>query len=139
MSIEACHEVVLPGADKTQATALAIEFWTSQGFAVHTSSYNCLVFRRNGYGSVGGMLGNLLNQITSEDDGVPYEQAATQLTVLCQVLPREAKYNLKFEVSQINEITPGDFSEVALPWCHEFLSFCRQWMKHADDSMPELQ
>ena len=88
---------------------------------------------------LGDVVTTLASEFVGEERKVPYERAATQLTVLCQILPRKAKYDLQFKVSQVYEINPGDFSQVALSWCHEFLSFCRQWMKHAGDSTPELQ
>ena len=37
MALTSKHQVKIPGADKTQAAALAIEFWTGKGFIVHTS------------------------------------------------------------------------------------------------------
>ena len=61
MALQADYQVAIEGADKTQATALAIEFWTDQGFIVHSSSYNCIIFRRNGYGSLGKLLDSFLS------------------------------------------------------------------------------
>ncbi len=128
MALQATHQVEIDGADKTQAVALAIEFWTSKGFIVHSNSYNCIILRRNGYGSAGKLLGRLLSDL-ADQDGTPWDQAATELTVLCQVLPKKAKWDLRFKLaSDFSEKTPGDFSRTCQSWCDEFGAFCREWM-----------
>ena len=124
MSLQSRNWVKIQGANKTQAMALAIEFWTSQGFKVHSNSYNCIVFRRNGYGSIGKLIDCVF--IGGE---ISFEESPTELTLLCQVLPDEANYDLtfKFQVG-IVENSPGDFSDTALSWCKEFAGFCHKWM-----------
>ena len=132
MALQANHQVIMPGADKTQATALAIEFWTSKGFTVKSSSYNCIVLRRNGYGSVVNQLGNFFNQLVSEAKELSFDRIPTELTVLCQVLPKEAKWDLSFILAAgYSEKTPGDVSSVSGSWCNEFADFCRQWMNNS--------
>ncbi len=127
MALQANNWVTIPDADKTQATTLAIEFWTSKGFTVHSNSYNCIVFRRNGYGSVGKLI---IDSLLAEE--LPFDQIPTELTVLCQVLPKEAKWNLSFKLGAgYSEKNPGDFSIASLSWCSEFDAFCRKWMDNA--------
>jgi hypothetical protein len=129
MALTAKHQIKIQGADKTQATALAIEFWTGKGFIVQSSSYNCIVLRRNGYGSVGKLLNNLINELITEGKDVAWDQIPTELTVLCQVLPHEANWDLVFKLSKgYNEINPGDFARISKSWCNEFSDFCHQWM-----------
>jgi hypothetical protein len=133
MALQANHQVIIHGADKTQATALAIEYWTSKGFTVHSSSYNCIVLHRNGYGSIGKRLGNLFNGLVSEVKELSWDRIPTELTVLCQVLPKEAKWDLAFKLaSGYSEKNPGDFSSASCSWCNEFADFCRQWMDNAN-------
>jgi len=133
MALTAKQQVKIPGADKTQATALAIEFWTSKGFIVHGSSYNCIVLRRNGYGSIGKLFGSFFDRLVSEEKGISFDQIPTELTVLCQVLPKEAKWDLSFNLAVgYEENNPGDFSSLVGSWCNEFADFCRQWMSNTD-------
>jgi hypothetical protein len=133
MALSAKHKVIIPAADKTQATALAIEFWTSKGFTVHNSSYNCIILRRNGYGSVSRLLSNFINELISEGEVIPWDNIPTELTVLCQVLPQEAKWDLNFRTSNgYNEKNVGDFTRASKSWCNEFTDFCRQWMNGTD-------
>lgn len=129
MAAQAKHQVKIDGADKTQATALAIEFWTSKGFKVHSDSYNCIVLRRNGYGTMGKLFGCLLEEFAGGEE-TPFDQAPVELTVLCQVLPNEAKWDLDFNLSYYSEKNPGDFSQASQAWCNEFASFCREWMNN---------
>jgi hypothetical protein len=133
MALQANHQVKIPGADKTQATALAIEFWTSKGFIVHSSSYNCIVLHRNAYGSFGKLVGRVVKELVSEEKDIAFDQIPTELTVLCQVLPKESKWDLSFKLAAgYEEKNPGDFSSVVVSWCNEFSDFCRQWMNNAD-------
>ena len=57
-------EVSVPGLNKTQALALAMEFWTGQDYIEHQSSYNRIVFRKNGYGTISCGIKCLLNNIS---------------------------------------------------------------------------
>jgi hypothetical protein len=126
MALQANHQVKIPGANKTQATALAIEFWTGKGFIVHTSSYNCIVLRSNRYGSIGRLYEYIFG------GGVkPWDQHPMELTVLCQVLPQETKWNLSFKLPY-TETDLESFTQVTKSWCNEFSDFCLQWMKNAD-------
>ena len=129
MALQAKHQVKIPGADKTQATALAIEFWTSKGFTVHSDSYNCIVLRRHGYGTTRRFLGCVIEELAGGEE-TPFDQAPVELTVLCQVLPKEAKWNLNFKLSYYSEKNPGDFSRASQSWCYEFAAFCREWMNN---------
>ena len=127
MALQANHQVIIPAADKTQATVLAIEFWTSKGFTVHSNSYNCIVLRSNGYGSIGRLYEFLFG-----GEAKPWAQHPMELTVLCQVLPQEAKWNLSFKLpdSYTEESLEG-FTQITKFWCNEFADFCRQWMNNA--------
>jgi hypothetical protein len=146
MALQANHQVIIPGADKTQATVLAVEFWTSKGFTVQSSSYNCIVLRRNGYTSVSEIgawtrfrkgLGDLVNELASEKDkpvrnNIPWDEIPVELTVLCRVLPKETKWDLNFKLGEgYIETNPGGFSIASRSWCDEFADFCRQWMNNA--------
>lgn len=112
--------------------SLAIEFWTGKGFIVHSSSYNCIVLRRNGYGSVGKIVGRFVKEIVSEEKEIDFDEIPTELRVLCQVLPKEAKWDLSFKIGAgYRENYPGEFSTVVAYWCDEFARFCREWMNNA--------
>lgn len=129
MALQANHQVIIPAADKTQATALAIEFWTSKGFTVHSNSYNCIVLRSNGYGhvSIGRLYGFLFGSETK-----PWDQIPMELTVLCQVLPQETKWNLSFKLPiDYTETNFEPFTQATKSWCNEFSDFCRQWINNA--------
>jgi hypothetical protein len=130
MSVQAKHQVKIAEADKTQATALALEFWTSKGFKVYSDSYNCIVLRRNDYGTMGKLFSCIIGDFASEEE-TSFDQAPVELTVLCQILPNETKWDLEFKLAYYVEKTPGDFSRVSQVWCNEFASFCREWMKSA--------
>ena len=133
MALQANYQVAIEGADKTRATALAIEFWTGKGFTVHSSSYNCIILRRNGYGSIGKLLGSLFTELAGQND-IPWDRAATELTVLCQVLPKTAKWDLSFKLAaNYSEKNPGDFSRICRSWCDEFAAFCREWMDESGE------
>lgn len=128
MGLQANHQVIIAGADKTQATALAIEFWTGKGFIVHTSSYNCIVLRSNSYGSMGRLC-----EFIFGSEAKPWDQIPMELTVLCQVLPQETKWNLSFKLHSIyTETHLESFTQAAKSWCNEFADYCREWMKGAD-------
>lgn len=69
---------------------LVIDFWTSKGFQEHQSSYNRLVLRRSGYGTVKALLGSLAA------GDMLFETAPVELVVLIQTRPDDAKYELRF-------------------------------------------
>lgn len=124
MAVVANWEVTIPGLNKTQSLALAIEFWTGQGYIEHQSSYNRIVFRKNGYGTITSGIKFMLNS-----DDVPWEQAPIELTVHFQVLPNEAKYHLSFTLGGgVNEKEEGDFSEYVSGLCDAFLAFNQEWI-----------
>ena len=134
MTLQTKHKVRITGADKTQAAALAIEFWTSKGYTVHSDSYNCIIFRRNGYGTFGKILGDTLNHLFVDGSELPWDQHPVELTVLCQVHPKETIWDVTFKLGTgYIETTPGDFSRVSKSWCNEFSEFCREWMNNATD------
>jgi hypothetical protein len=117
--------VTAPQIDKVQGAALAIEFWTSLGFETHSSSYNCLVLRRNKYGTAGDVLGGLFGE-------EPWDAAPLQLTVLIQELPSQVKFNLKFEVGfGRHEQKEGDFNRSTKVWIDDFISFINEWTGRA--------
>lgn len=127
MALQAKHTVTIAGADKVQASALAIEFWTSKGFSAHSESYNCIVLRRNGYGS---FIANLTFQVSGVKK-IDFEDTPTQLTVMCQVLPQKVTLSLKFEFGiGFIEAWPGELSNDTESWCNEFTAFCNEWLKN---------
>jgi hypothetical protein len=129
MATSAKHQVTILGADKTQITALAIEFWTSRGFVLHNSSYNCIVLRRGGFGSIGNLLGRVVSELFDDDKGRPWDEAPMELRVLCQVPPEKATCELDFKLAfGCDEMNPGDFSRASRSWCDAVSLFCRQWM-----------
>ena len=126
MAVVANWEVTIPGLNKTQSLALAIEFWTGQDYIEHQSSYNRIVFRKNGYGTISSGIKFLLN-----NDDVPWEQAPIELTVHFQVLPNEAKYHLSFTLGgggRLHEKEEGDFSKYVSGLCDAFLAFNQEWI-----------
>lgn len=123
MALQAHNYVNIPNAEKEQIVVLVVEFWTSKGFTVHSNSYNCIVFRKNGYGSISKIINGFFFGERS------YDQSPMELTILCQILPKEAKLDLFFKLGVgYSENNPGDFSSCSLSWCNEFVVFCNQWM-----------
>lgn len=126
MSSAATWTVTASGLNKTQAGLLALEFWTAQGFREHQASYNCLVLRRNGFGTAKALLGSL----TSIEGG--WERAPVQLTVLIQIRPDHAKYELQFMLGWgWQESTPGELEECSREWIDEFITFVHEWTRYS--------
>lgn len=126
MGSAATWTVTAPGVNKAQAALLVMEFWTAKGFQEHQSSYNRLVLRRNGYGTVKGFLGSL----TSEEG--PWTEAPMELTALIQIRPDHAKYELQFTLGVgWNELKAGDFQRFTEEWVDEYIAFVDEWTQHA--------
>lgn len=119
--MQAVHQVVITGADKTQATALAMEFWTSKGYTFHSSSYNCLIFRSMNYGSFGLVVSAFMGE------EIEYKQCGIELTMLCQTHPRTVKWELQFNCYHLDE-EDEEFNQETRNSCDEFDQFCREWM-----------
>ena len=120
--MQVLHQVLIAGADKTQATALAMEFWTSKGYTVHNSSYNCLVFRSKNYGSFGLVIAAFKGK------RVEYQQSGIELTMLCQTHPSMVKWELQFDCYHLDKKDDAEFDQETKNWCDEFDQFCREWM-----------
>lgn len=128
--MRAVHQVVIAGADKTQATALAIEFWTSKGYTVHKDSYNCLVFWSHWYGSFRNMFRKF--KIGRGEENPEYGEMSIELTMLCQTHPTEVKWELQYHVMGYED-KDGAFNQETRKWCNEFDVFCRRWMGNVDE------
>ncbi len=123
--------VTAPGVNKTQAAILAMEFWTSQGFAEHTSSYNRLVLRRNGYGTAS----NWLKTAWSGYSGT-WDQAPMELVILIQILPDHATYGLELR-SSWDERKHGDFQRFTNALVDGFIKFNNEWTAHAQRALDQ--
>ncbi len=111
---------------------LLMEFWTAKGFQEHQSSYNRLVLRRNGYGSVKAMLGSL----TSAEG--PWTEAPMELVALIQIRPDHARYELQFTLSMgWHELKAGDFQKFTGEWVDEYIAFVNEWTRHAQRALGE--
>lgn len=119
--------VTARGVSKSQAAVLLLEFWTSKGFSEHTASYNRLVLRRNGYGTLARWLEcNLFAGTT------PWSEVPTELTVLIQTRPDHTSYDMTFALGGgIEEQQPAGFRWALDPEVAEFVSFINDWTAHA--------
>lgn len=132
MGQSATWTVTAPSVTKAQAAMLAMEFWTSQGFEEHRTSYNRMTLRRNGYGSAKALFVSLT---LSE---APYEDVPVELTILVQIMPYQAKYSLQFTLGAgYSEQEDGEWQKVTEVWVDEFIQFNDEWTEHARRALEE--
>jgi hypothetical protein len=112
------------GVNSAQASILAIDFWTSKGFIVHSGSHNCIVLRSNKYGSTRSLLSGLF--------GNDWTQVPMELTVLCKVIPQEVEWNLSYKLHiYYTEESRYSFALATRGWVDEFVDFCNQWISNS--------
>ena len=123
MSLGVVWTVTAPALTKAQAGALAVEFWTSEGFEVSDSSYNRLIFRRRGYGTVSSWL-----EINVIGGSWSWTEVPIELTVLTQIMPSETKYTLQFRaLAGVQEQNEGEYERFTEGWVDQFIAFINEW------------
>jgi hypothetical protein len=118
------------GVSKAGAVALLMEFWTSKGFQEHESSYNRLVMRRNGFGTVRSWIESAT--IASAD----LAKAPTELTVHIQVRPDHTKYEVQFALGAAwSEVNKGGLEAITRIEIDEFIAFINDWTSHTKSQL----
>jgi hypothetical protein len=123
MGTAAAWTVRIPNLSKIEAVTLLMEFWTALGFQEFKSSYNRIVLRRNGFGTMMSAFSSIITE-----EGTPLSSGPTELTVLIQVRPDLTIYEFQFVLGVgWNEDRAGGFSAVTEEWIDEFITFVNEW------------